>query len=151
MPQTSASPPECLHEPEIRSHPQPVSTWTLAIAQFKAMGYRGLLLGLAVFMVAFAGIAAIGGEALAVSIVVPIYGAMFLAYSLRADYYGVSEIENVCPLGPGQLMLARIVAAGGPRIWVPDLSQLFWSRQSAENPLAWCSSHGLRRLFCLQA
>jgi hypothetical protein len=104
--------PERLHEPEIRGHRKPVSIWTLAIAQFEAMGYRGLLLGLAVFAVAFAGIAAVGGGALAVSIVVPIYGAMFLAYSLRADYYGVGEIENVCPLEPGHLMLARIVAAG---------------------------------------
>lgn len=104
--------PERIHDPESRRHRKPISIWTLAIAQLEAMGYRGLLLGLAVFVVAFGGIAAIGGGALAVSIVVPIYGAMFLAYSLRADYYGVSEIENVCPLGPGQLMLARIVAAG---------------------------------------
>ena len=89
-----------------------LTTWTVMLIQFRSMGVRELALGLALFSAAFVAVAATWGGLLAASVVSPLYGVMFLLYSLRAGYYGVDEIESACPVGPAQLTLARLLAVG---------------------------------------
>lgn len=89
-----------------------LTTWAVMLIQFRSMGARELALGLALFAAAFIAVAATWGGLLAASVVSPLYGVMFLLYSLRAGYYGVDEMESACPVGPAQLMLARLFAAG---------------------------------------
>lgn len=99
--------------PSLSSPPSTsLTTWTVVSVQFRSMGARALLLGLAIFATAFAAVTVIGGGLLAASVVSPLCGVMSLIYSLRAGYYGVDEIESACPVGPAQLMLARLLAAG---------------------------------------
>lgn len=100
---------------------QPASGANLAAAtslgavirgQFHVVGPVGLALGLGMFAAAFALIYLAGGGLLAASAAAPMCAGLFLAYAFRAGYYGVSEIENTCPVGPAQLALARLVIAG---------------------------------------
>ncbi len=89
-----------------------LTTWAVMLIQFRSTGARELALGLALFAAAFVAVAATWGGLLAASVVCPLYGVMFLLYSLRAGYYGVDEMESACPVGPAQLMLARLLVAG---------------------------------------
>jgi|ADurb_Cas_01_Slu_FD_contig_111_60103_length_2236_multi_2_in_0_out_0_2 hypothetical protein len=89
-----------------------LTTRAVMLIQFRSMGARELALGLALFAAAFVAVAATWGGLLAASAVCPLYGVMFLLYSLRAGYYGVDEMESACPVGPAQLMLARLLVAG---------------------------------------
>lgn len=80
--------------------------------QFATFGRAGLVLGLTIFAAAFGLIYLAGGGLLAASATAPLCAGLFLAYAFRASYYGVSEIENTCPVGPAQLALARLAIAG---------------------------------------
>ncbi|MEA4883120.1 MAG: hypothetical protein VB144_05610 [Clostridia bacterium] len=83
----------------------------IIMGQLHIIGPRGLVLGVALFAAAFLAACVASGGLLAASAAVPICAGLFLVYALRAGYYGVSEIEGVCPVGPAQLALARVLIA----------------------------------------
>lgn len=87
-------------------------------SQLNIVGPRGLMLGAGVFAAAFAAVFMFGNGLLAASATVPVCAVLFLIYALRADYYGMSEMENTCPMGPAQLALARLTIAGAVDVLV---------------------------------
>lgn len=87
-------------------------------SQLNIVGPRGLMFGAGVFAAAFASVFVFGNGLLAASAAVPVCAVLFLIYAFRADYYGMSEMESTCPVGPAQLALARLIIAGAVDVFV---------------------------------